>query len=416
VLGLPSFALALAVTTVSSFGAVLVSERSGPLVTGLLIGLEGVFAIVIPPLVGRRSDRLSTRLGPRLPFLLAAAPVAAVALVALPLAGSLGLLIVALSGFYAAYFVYFSPYWALYADLVPEHARGRSQGVMGLWRELGLGLALIGGGLLIAVWRPLPFVLAAVAVVVVTAAFTLTLRRLPAARATGGDGVERRPALDLVRERPALRAVLAANALWELALAALRAFVVLFFTIGLGRTTQFSSLVLAGVAVAAVAAAPLSGTLADRWGRVRVLQIALWLYGLGLLLPALTQSPLVLVAVPVVALAAATVMTLPFSLLMGVLPPGEHGLGAGLFGLSRGVGLLLGPLLAGLAIELLEPVFSSTQGYAAVFVIAAAAILASIPVLRRAGQQERTRDADPRAARDAQRPDGEPQAAGTSAE
>jgi len=412
VLALPSFALALAVTTVASFGAVLINERSGPLVTGLLIGLEGVFAILIPPLIGRYSDRLSTRLGPRLPFLLAAAPVAALAVVVLPLAGSLGLLILALAGFYAAYFVYFSPYWALYADLVPEHARGRSQGVMGLLRELGLGLALIGGGVLIALWRPLPFVLAAAAVVVVTAAFALTLRRLGDTARAGGERAPRRSPLVLVRERPAVRAVLAANALWELALAALRAFVVLFFTVGLGRTTQFSSLVLTGVVVAAVAAAPLAGTLADRWGRVRVLHVALWLYGLGLLLPAITQSPFVLVAVPIVALAAATVMTLPFSLLMGLLPPGEHGLGAGLFGLSRGVGLLLGPLLAGLAIELLEPVFTSTRGYAAVFVIAGAAILASIPMLGRAQAQERARDPEREAAPDDKPTAGEREAAG----
>jgi len=414
VLALPSFALALAVTTVASFGAVLINERSGPLVTGLLIGLEGVFAILIPPLIGRRSDRLSTRLGPRLPFLLAAAPLAAVSLVLLPVADSLGLLVLALCGFYVAYFVYFSPYWALYADLVPEHARGRSQGIMGLWRELGLGLALIGGGVLIAVWRPLPFVLAAVAVVVVTAAFTLTLRRLAATPARGGEDAQRRPALAFVRERPAVRAVLAANALWELALAALRAFVVLYITVGLGRTTQFSSLVLAGVAVAAVVAAPLAGTLADRMGRGRVLYAALWLYGFGLLLPAITQSPLVLIAVPVVALAAATVMTLPFSLLMGLLPAGEHGLGAGLFGVSRGVGLLLGPLLAGVAIELLEPVFSSSQGYAAVFVVAAAAILASIPLLQRARRAETTHDPDRGAAPGAQRGRREGPAAGTS--
>ena len=42
---------------------------------------------------------------------------------------------------------------------------------MGAWREVGLGLALVGGGLLISLWRPLPFVFAAAVILVITAVF-----------------------------------------------------------------------------------------------------------------------------------------------------------------------------------------------------------------------------------------------------
>jgi MFS family permease len=114
-----------------------------------------------------------------------------------------------------------------------------------------------------------------------------------------------------------------------------------------------------------------------------VLAPAVWVYGLGLALPAVTQGPLLLGALPVVAFAAALVMTLPFSLLLEIVPDRHHGAAAGLFGVSRGVGLLAGPVLAGLAIVALEPVFSATKGYAAVFVVAAAAVLASGRFVRR---------------------------------
>jgi len=72
---------------------------------------------------------------------------------------------------------------------------------------------------------------------------------------------------------------------------------------------------------------------------------------------------------------------LPYSLMMGLMPSESHG--AGLYGFSGGVGLVLGPLVAGVAIELAEPFLESTQGYATVFGVVAAAILLSIPFVRK---------------------------------
>jgi MFS family permease len=72
---------------------------------------------------------------------------------------------------------------------------------------------------------------------------------------------------------------------------------------------------------------------------------------------------------------------------MGLLPEDHHGAGAALFGLSQGAGVMVGPLLAGIAVELLKPVdhltFGETQGYAAVFLVASALLLVSTPFLRR---------------------------------
>ncbi len=68
------------------------------------------------------------------------------------------------------------------------------------------------------------------------------------------------------------------------------------------------------------------------------------------------------------------------------LPAGrgrDHGLVSGLYGLSQGAGIVLGPLLAGAAVALLEPSFAGTQGYAAVFVVAGGAVLASLALAAR---------------------------------
>lgn len=384
VLGLPSLALSLGVTTVSGLLPVIVAAQSGPLVAGALVAIEGIFALTVPLVIGPLSDRS----GKRLPYLAGAGLVAAAALVLIGLSGPLLLIAVAVAVFYVAYFTYLTPYYALFPDLVERATHGRSQGSLGTWREIGLGLALVAGPVLLALWRPAPFVLAATVILVITPLFGAVVAR----RMASGDQRPRtqpQPSHHAVRrllvEHRPIRWFVAANALWELALAALRAFVILFLTVGLDRPESFASLVLGVVVVAALIAAPLAGWLGDRFGQRRVLAAALWIYGIGLLLPALSASAYVLPFVFAGALAAVTVMTLPYALLMDLLPGGDHGSAAGVYGFSRGIGLLAGPLLAGLAIVILEPVFTSSDGYAAIFPVASLAVLASIPLLRRSG-------------------------------
>jgi MFS family permease len=68
---------------------------------------------------------------------------------------------------------------------------------------------------------------------------------------------------------------------------------------------------------------------------------------------------------------------------MPLMPPGEHGALTGIYSVSRGIGTMLGPLVAGLAIQFLEPLYSSTSGYGAMWLVVAGSILLSIPVTRR---------------------------------
>jgi MFS family permease len=175
---------------------------------------------------------------------------------------------------------------------------------------------------------------------------------------------------------------MAANALWELSLGALKTFIVLFLTVGVGMTLAQSSLAIGATAVVILAAAATAGKLADRFGRLRVMRMALWLYGIGLVVPLLTQSAITVAAVPFVAIGGGVIMALPYALLMPLMPEKAHGALTGYYSLSRGIGTMLGPLLAGGAIQLARQPLAGTKGYAATFGVCAAAILASIPMLR----------------------------------
>ena len=381
-LSLPTFGLAVAISVLTTYAPVLLGKAtaSGAAI-GAAIGAEGLFALFLPLFVGRLSDRTRSRLGRRLPYALFAAPLLVVPLVLVPFSSSYAATVALVSLFFVGYFVYYPPYQALFADLVPPSHHGRAQGAQGIARGLGLGAALVGGGLLLSVWAPLPFILGAAAVVVTTLALVKVVRGID-------PNVPERPLAPspslraLVAEHRDLRAFLALNSLIEFSFMGLKTFIVLFVIKGLGESMTMASAVIGVVDASYVVAAPLSGRLADRLGVLRVMRVAIWVYGAGLLFAATLDSvrPM-LVALPVVALAGAVVMTLPYGMLMKLTPPGSEGAVSGLFNVSRALGVILGPIVVGAAIDLLAPLFASTNGYGAMWVAIGVPIVASLALL-----------------------------------
>ncbi len=188
-----------------------------------------------------------------------------------------------LVAFFIAYFVYYAPYYALYPDLVPYEVRGRSQGFQGALRSAGLLLAMGTGGLMLSAWQELPFVASAAVVLAVTLALFSQLRGNSAlhghqvATARGFAGT-----LEFVRGSVAVRRWAVANACWEAAIGSLRTFVVLYFTVGLGLSLLETSAALALVGVGALIAAPVAGALADHYGPRPVMNVAVWVFAVGL--------------------------------------------------------------------------------------------------------------------------------------
>jgi MFS family permease len=360
-------------------------------VIGVIIGGEGIMALWLPVIAGSYSDRLTTPIGKRIPFVLAGTPMMVAGLLVMGLVGSLGAIAAVVAVFFAGYFLAYEPYRALYPDIFGDAMAGRAQGNQAVWRGAGTGLALLGGGALLSVATFLPFACAAVILVAANGAFAVLLLR--SGRPPRGDrrladcGVGEIIARvrELLARHPALRYYLAANTLWELAMGALKTFIVLYVTVGLGFGLADASLIIGGVALIVLAGGFASGKLADRLGRLRVLRAGLWVYGIALLIPMATDVPLLLLpAVPVIAFGGGMIMGLPYAVLMPLMPEGEHGALTGVYSLSRGIGTTLGPVLAGVAVQTLGPVlFQSTSGYGAMWLVTAAAILGSLPFMAR---------------------------------
>lgn len=390
-LALPTFALALAITIVSTqLGEVTRRYTHQTIAIGAIIGSEGVMALWVPLIFGPWSDTLRTRIGGRLPFVLAGGAPAAVVLTLIGFVHGLGTVTIVAALFFLCYFVAYEPYRAMYPDLLPsDEVGGRAQSAQAVARGLGTGCALLGGGLLLSIARPLPFAVAAVVIVAALGAFTaLTLRHgTPSQDQQHAQGPAQvaRQLPQLIRRHPALRAYFWANALWEAALSALKAFIILYLTVGLGYGLPTASLIIGGVAAVILVGAAGSGKLADRFGPIRVVTVAVVCYGVGFLVPIFTTSRGAIgAAIPFIAVGGGSVMTMTYALLTPLMPEDAHGALTAIYSISRGVGIVVGPILAGLLIWITrDSVFKPTEGFQATWIVCAAATLVSLLFLRR---------------------------------
>lgn len=262
-----------------------------PWLAGLAVLLPKLWIILCDPLVGNWSDRLAARRG-RTPFLLAGAPLAALAFALLfamrPLGGAWQTA-AAMSALYllmaTAYSLYLVPYLALAAELTPDPQRrtvllawrivatmlgviagvGFAQPVIGWmgggaggWQAMGLGFGLLA---LLAMLGPLPAARAA--------------RTARAARGQGASG----EALPFVRQMQAawanreFRTVLASSFLQGIGQATSYAAVGMVFVFVLGDVRLLIPFILA-LSAGSMLSQPLWVRLAWRLGQHRVLVLA----------------------------------------------------------------------------------------------------------------------------------------------
>lgn len=395
-LGLGAFGLAFSITTISVALPPLLRTftTSGSLI-GLVIGAEGFFALTLSPIVGPWSDSFHTPLGRRRPFMLVAIGPMAFCLLLVPFMPNLWTTTLLVLAFYFAYYLYEPPYRGLYPDVLPPAAYGRAQGVQHLQRGLALGIALVGGNFLLKVWQPAPFLTAAFITAAACGATILLVRE------DGGHGRVFEGFLAYIRRswnifwrEGDVRRFLIANAAWEGTFAAERSFVILFVLDGLHESSTVSGEILAAVAVGYVFAALIAGRLGDRFGIARVIFFASFIYGGGLLVGGFAERWHVWyfgLIIPV-AVAGGTVMTLAWGLLYKIVPAEHRGAASGLATTTKGIGLLLGAPLAGLAIDLARPYLHATSGYQILWPVCALPILAAIPLLVRLMQAEAEAD------------------------
>ena len=385
-LALGAFGLAFSITTTAAYLPPLLGEfTSSTSLIAAVLAAEGVFAIALPLVIGPWSDTFHTPLGRRRPFMLVALPPMAFCLLFVAFMPSFWLTAMLVFAFFFAYYLYEPPYRGLYPDLLPEWTFGRAQSVQHLLRGVALGGALVGGGFLFHVWEPSPFLLAA-GVTTAACAAPIVLVREAGGHERVFKGVRAYLATNwgIVRSERDVRRFLIANSAWELSFAAARTFVVLYVIEGLGESGTVAATLLAVVAGGYMVGAVASGPLGDRLGLARVIAYASVVYGGGYVAAGTAEQwhDWYYAVIFPVAIAGGTVMTLAWGLLFKLMPARERGAIAGLATTTKGIGLLIGPLAAGVTIDVMAPYLDSTNGYQVLWPICGIPILAAIPLVR----------------------------------
>jgi len=397
-LGLGAFGLAFSITTTAAYLPPLLNRftESGTLI-GLVLGAEGVFALLLSPVIGPWSDSFHTPLGRRRPFMLAALGPLGFCLLLMPFMPNLWTTTLIVLAFFFAYYVYEPPYRGLYPDLLPPTVYGRAQGVQHVLRGIALGAALVGGGFLLKAWHAAPFVLAAF---VTTAACAVPILFI---REDGGhgrvfEGVRAyfKRSWAILRDEAEVRRFMIANAAWEGTFAAARTFVVLYVIDGLHQSKAISSALLGAVATGYVIAALLASRLGDRFGIARVIFWSSFVYGGGYLVAGFATEwhDWYFALIVPVSVAGGLVMTLAWGLLFKLMPMEHRGAVSGLATTTKGLGLLLGAPIAGAAIDIARPYLDATDGYQILWPVCGIPILAAIPLVYRMMRIEPTGKAE----------------------
>jgi maltose/moltooligosaccharide transporter len=167
-LGFGFFGVSVIWGVYNAFVPIFLAEKFGlaPHIIGFFMTLDNIAALLIQPPVGAWSDRLRTRFGRRIPFILIGAPITALAFGLIPLAAALPLFVACTSTLLLSAALWRTPVVALMPDITPSAKRSQANGIINFMGGIGTIIALQTGGMLYKLSPNFPFWLGSALVIV----------------------------------------------------------------------------------------------------------------------------------------------------------------------------------------------------------------------------------------------------------
>ncbi|HET92002.1 MAG TPA: MFS transporter [Chloroflexi bacterium] len=268
--------------------------------TGVIMTLDNVAAFFLLPLIGVWSDRVWTRFGRRMPFILALAPIAILAFVLIPVAVQmippelngqtdqlvtpLALFMVAVGLFLLAMACFRTPVIALMPDLTPSPLRSQANGVINMMGGIGTLMATLGSGFLYSMGRMVPFLFGAVlmAAAVLMLYFFVQERRDVEIEAREDEGLGGLRGVQRVspEARRSLAFLMSAIFCWFVGYNVVETFLSSYGVSELGMSTGRAPLLMGVASLAFLAFAVPAGYVAARFGRRRTIISGLAIFAL----------------------------------------------------------------------------------------------------------------------------------------
>jgi len=392
-LGFGFFGVSVIWSVYNAFVPLFLANKFGlaPAWIGFFMTLDNIAALFIQPPVGAWSDRLRTKIGRRMPFILIGAPIGALAFGLIPLAAVLPLFVACTSTLLLSMAFWRTPVVALMPDVTPSQFRSQANGIINLMGGIGTIIASLVGSTLYEINVNFPFWMGS-ALVVVAALLVFIFIREP----KDYEKEEVKPDLfaslrELFqeKEKSGLR-ILFAIFFWFLAYTGIEAFLTLYATRRLGISEGDAGRLMGHMGIFFVLFALVAGIAGSRLGRrvsisaglfvMALLTICLAVLPVDLLTVSLTKLP-VLGTIRVVNLflmgagiawSFVNINSLP--MVVDLTTAARIGTFTGLYYLFSTFSAIVGPNLNGLIVQLSGNNYN-TMMYVAPFFLLVALVL-----------------------------------------
>ncbi len=272
---------------------------------GLFMTLDNIAALFIQPAVGAWSDRLRTKIGRRLPFILIGAPIGAVAFGIIPIAAALPLFVACTVTLILSMAIWRTPVVALMPDITPSKFRSQANGVINFMGGVGAIISFLVGAKLYDINPAYPFWLGS-GLVILAALLVFIFIKEPKVYEENPEA--ERPNMfkslqSILKEKDkgAIRIFLAIM-FWFIAYNAIEAFFTLYANKHLGLPESDGARLLSQLSLLFVIFALPSGFLGGKIGRRKTIATGILLMSICMLLMAVLPVPILtnlLFSVPV---------------------------------------------------------------------------------------------------------------------
>ena len=387
-LGFGFFGISLVWSVYNSFVPIFLKEFGlASAIVGFIMTFDNIFAVTVQPYIGFLSDKTRTRLGRRRPYILASAPLAAIALAFVPTAPSLAAMIAFILVFNAAMAVHRTPTIALMPDITPSEYLSKANGIINFMGGVGALLAFFVGSMLYNLNKDLPFVFAA-ALLLASSLLIVAVIKEPEAPHTvkESEGALKDLVKSLVEafrdEDPSLKGILLAIFAWFFAYGAVEAFFTSYGKWHLGIGESRAALILGLFALTFILASIPSGFIASKIGRKKAINVGLLGLIALLIVPLVTDNVTIITATMLlggVFWALVNVNSLP--IVVDLAPRGKIGGHTGLYYLFEMTAFIVSPPIAGFFIDI--------AGYKTLFALAVAWFAIALVFMRLVKKERR---------------------------
>jgi len=362
---------------------------------GMFMTLDNVAAFLIQAPVGAWSDRLRTPIGRRMPFILIAAPISAVAFGFIPLLSGLLLFVVCTLTLVISMAFWRTPVMALMPDITPSKYRSQANGIINLMGGLGAVVASLGGSALYELDVNYPFWLGSILVLLAALLVFLFIKEPRIYQQTEppprlADSLR---AIMRDKEKSAIRLLLAIF-FWVLTTQQADAFLSLYATRHLGISEGDAGRMAGHMAISFMIFAIPAGILGSRIGRRKTISIGLVGMALSILiiailppalltielgsLPILGTIRLANLLLSVAGLTWALINTNALPMVVDMTTASLIGTYTGLYFLVYTLSSVAGPILNGWLIQLAGHNYNMLMIVGPVFLVIALLLLAGV--------------------------------------